>query len=78
MSSPPVGDVLGAPALVLEVVGMLPHVQAQDWNAAGIHQRVVLQLSLPSVQYLKVADKTTNADQFLEASFQDNEENTAH
>src|SRR5690606_5796665 len=38
---PPVGDVLGTAVLILEVVGVLPHVQAQDGRLA-VHQRAVL------------------------------------
>src|SRR5207245_6450492 len=38
---PPGGDVIGALVLVLEVVGVLPDVHAQDGRVA-VHQRAVL------------------------------------
>ena len=39
---PPRGEVVGATVLILQVVGVLPDVGAEDRRGLAVHQRVVL------------------------------------
>src|SRR5690606_18977264 len=39
---PPGGDVVGAPVLILEVISVLPHIEAEDGGIAVHHRRVLV------------------------------------
>jgi hypothetical protein len=57
---PPVGDVLGAAVLVLEVVGVLPDVDAEDgvldFVLYALHQRVVLVWGTDDLEFILAVD----------------------